>query len=147
MYLMFKIKKCTSFWIPCLGIATDCVERIWAATERENVEFRHAALRFACDLLSSASASSLVTCEHSARLLDSCLTSFELALSLAALEEPGSSAAIDEAEAEVTRERHARDSALLRAGVDLIGLAWPSIPFEGDLWSACLQIPLQFKEL
>ena len=110
------------------------MERIWTVTARENVEFRHAALRFACDLLSSSSASSFVTCDRSARLLDSCLTSFESALSPAA-EESGSAAAVDEAEAEAARERRARDSALLYAGVYLIGLAWPVIPFEKVLWS------------
>lgn len=124
--------------ILCPGVAADCVERIWAATERENVEYRHAALRFACDLLGSASASSLVTCDHSARLLDLCLTSFESALSPAPVEEPESaSTVIDSAVAEAALERRSRDLVLLRAGVDLLGLAWPSTPFEHDLWSAC----------
>lgn len=115
------------------------MERIWTATERENVEYRFAALRFACDLLASGSASasslSLVTCEHSARLLDSCLTSFESALTPPTDVESSDAAGVDDAEAEAARERRARDSALLRAGVDLVGRAWPSIPFERDLWS------------
>ena len=139
-----------------------CVERVVQSCERENLEFRHAALRCAGDLLARLGESrEAIDIRQSERILDLLLPVFEPLLVL----QPTDSATADQPESpEATvspptnislpenqlpsktepqkkqpdtpelREQREKDWKLMRAVIDVTGLVWPSTLLTKSFW-------------